>query len=176
MPTRRKIELVEELQERFSRCSIAIATDCTGLPVFALTELRQRLRQQGVEYKVIKNSLARIAADAIGRPQLKEIIQGPTALALGYSDPVEAARALDQYIKSTRSTLVVKSAVMDTHVLTPAQVTRLATLPSREQLLARLLGQMQSPIARLINILNAPLVSLVTLLQRRVEQGERPTG
>ncbi len=170
MPTGEKERQVEELKDRFVRCTIAVATDYTGLPVNTLTELRQRLRDQGMEYRVVKNTLAYVAADEISRPQIKDIVQGPTGLAFGYGDPVEAAKTLTDYIRSTRSTLSIKGALVDNRILGPGEVAAFAQLPPKPQLLAHILGQMQTPISRLLAVLNGPVVGLATLLQRRLEQ------
>ena len=170
MPTEKKERQVEELKDRFNRCVIAIATDYTGLTANALTELRKRLNEQGVEYRVVKNSLAYIAADGANRPEIKEIVNGPTALAFGYDDPIEVAKALETYIRSTRSILSMKGAALDGRTIGAAEVLTLAQLPPKPQLIARLLGQMQAPASGFLTVLNGPIVGLATLLQRRVEQ------
>ena len=170
MPTENKERQVEELKDRFARCTIAVATGYTGLPVNSLTELRQRLRDQGMEYRVVKNTLAYVAADDASLPQIKEIVQGPTGLAFGFDDPVEAAKVLTDYIRSTRSALSIKGAVVDGRTLGPAEVTAIAQLPPKPQLVAQLLGQMQAPISMFLGVLNGPVVGLVTLVQRRMEQ------
>ena len=181
VPTKKKVELVEELRDKFSRCAIAVATDYTGLNVNAMTELREKMREKEVEYRVVKNTLAYLAADAAQNPQIKEIVQGPTALAFGYDDPVEVARVLEEYIRVNRSALTIRGAVMDRRSLTPAQVMLLPRLPSKNQLLAQVLGQIQSPLAnllmqlqapmaQLLTVLSGPLGSLTIVLQRRMEQ------
>jgi len=186
MPTHQKIDLVEELKDKFSRCTIAVATDYTGLPGTTMTELRQRMREKEIEYMVVKNTLAYLAADSAQRPQIKEIVQGPTALAFGYQDPVEVAKALEEYIRVNRSTLAIRGAVLTNitnggRTLAPEEVLSLTRLPPRSELVAQLLGQLQlpmatligqlqAPISRLLAVMNRPLVSLTILLQRRAEQ------
>ena len=181
MPTKRKIETVEELRERFVRCTIAVATDPTGLGVNTLTELRRKMRERDVEYRVVKNTLTYLAADAADKPQIREIVQGPTALAFGYGDPVETAKALEEYIRVNRSPMAIRGAVMEGRALSPSQVTTFSNLPPRAVLVARLLGQaqaplyglaaqLQAPMYRLLGVLNGPLASLAVLLQQRAEQ------
>jgi len=181
MPTEKKQKQVEELKDRFARCTIAVATNYTGLGAASMSELRQRLKEKGIEFQVVKNTLAYLAADGAGKPRAKEVIQGPTAVAFGYGDPVDVAKALDDYIKSTRSSLAILGGVMDSHVLTPEQINSLLTLPPKGELMAKLLGQVQSPLVRLVGTLNSPLVGLVrnlnaplaalaSLLQQRVSQ------
>ena len=172
---------MEELKEKFSRCTITVATNYSGLHGNAMTDLRQKMRENGVEYMVVKNTLAYLAADAAGRPQIKEIVQGPTGLAFGYQDPVETAKALEEYIRVNRSTLAITGAVMDGRTLATAQVVSLAHLPPRIELVGQVLGQamapltsflglLQAPMYGLVTVLNGPLVSLSVLLQQRVEQ------
>ena len=181
MPTQKKMELVEELKEKFTRCTIAIATDYTGLGGNTMMELRRKMREASVEYRVVKNTLAYLAADSAKTPQMKDIVQGPTALAFGYGDPVEVAKALAEYIRVNRSPLAIKGAVLDERTLTPAEVSRLTTLPPREVLVAQLLAQaqlsisslvtqLQAPLRGLLNVLNGPLTSFAILLQQRAQQ------
>ena len=181
MPTKKKMDMVEELKDKFSRCTIAVATDYTNLPMNTLTDLRQRMREKDIEYRVVKNTLTYIAADSSGRPEIKEIVQGPTALAFGYKEPEVVAKALDEYIRVNRSSLTIRGAVLDGRKLSREEVVTLSHLPPKSELVAQLLGQMQSPlaslvgqlqapIARLLTVLNGPLASLTTVLQQRAEQ------
>ena len=172
MPTPRKEAQVEEIKEKLGRSTITITTGYQGLSASDMTELRRRLREQGIEYKVVKNTLTLRAAQELGKEGIGDVMQGPTGLAFGYGDEVAAARGLNTFITSTRSPLVIHGAIMDSRVITGDQVRSLATLPPREELLARLLGQMQAPVTGLVNVLSAPLRSLVTVLQRAAESGE----
>jgi large subunit ribosomal protein L10 len=173
LPTQAKIDQVNELKEKLERCSITITANFTGIPGNEMTELRRRTRGIGVEFVVIKNTLMSLAADAAQRPQVKEILQGPTAIAFGYDDPVEVAKTLHDYIRTTRSALTLQGAVMGNGpALQARDVERLATLPSKPQLVAQLLGQFQAPIQRLLFVLNGPLRNLDGLLQARIRQLE----
>ena len=173
MPTQEKVERVQDLKAKLEKCSIALATDYTGLPGVTMTELRQRMRAAGIEFVVVKNTLINLAADEAQRPQVKDMIQGPTAIVFGYHEPVEVAKTLSDYIRTTRSTLAIRGAVMGTGpMLPPAQVAQLATLPPKPQLVANLLGQLQAPLQRLLGVLNGPLGNLDTLLQARIRQLE----
>ncbi len=173
MPTQAKIERVAEIKEKLERCSIALTAGYSGIPVNDMTELRRRMRDAGVEFVVVKNTLANLAAEEAQVPQFSEILEGPTAIAFGYDDPVDTARAVNDYIRTTRSPLAIHGAIMGPGpVLPPNEVERLATLPSKPQLVANLLGQMQSPISRLLGVLNGPLQNLDGLLQARIRQLE----
>ena len=183
MPTQKKIDTVAELKEKFERCTVTVATNYTGLDVNAMTELRTKMRESDVEYRVVKNNLTYLAADAADRPEIKDIVRGPTALAFGYDDPIRVARALEEYIRVNRSPLSITGAVMHRRTLSSREVMSLPALPSKDVLLATLMarmqspaatlmGQLQAPMVRLVGTLNGPLVSLAMLLQRRVEQLE----
>ena len=171
MPTPRKEAQVEEIKEKLGRSTIAISTGYQGLSASDMTELRKRLREQGIEYQVVKNTLTLRAAQELGKEGIGEVMQGPTGLVFGYGDEVSVARGLNTYITSTRSPLVIHGAIMDSRVLSGDQVRSLATLPPREELLSRLLGQMQAPITGLVNVLSGPMRGLVTVLQRAAESG-----
>ena len=173
MPTQAKIEKVAELQQKLQNCSIAVTTTYTNITVNEMTDLRRRTREAGFEFLVIKNSLLSLAADAAQLPQLKDIMQGPTAVAFGYDEPVDVAKTLNDYIRNNRSALTIQGAIVSGGpALATTEVERLASLPPRPQLLAMLLGQIQSPISGLINILNGPLWSFGGILQARIQQLE----
>ena len=173
MPKQEKTDRVSALRAKLEQCSIAITADYTGLPVNEITELRRHMRTAGVEFTVVKNTLMHLAADAAQRPQIKGIVQGPTAVAFGYDDPLDVAKALADYLRTSRSALALRGAVLgDGAMLSPAEVTRLATLPSRPQLVANLLGQLLAPIQHLLAVLNGPMRNLDALLQARIRQLE----
>ncbi len=170
MPTERKREIIHELTEILERCAIAIATDYRGLSVTQMTELRSSLRQLGVEYRVVKNSLARFAAEHTGKDGLMGIVEGPTAIAFGYDDVIQPAKALSDYVRTSRTPLTIRGALLDRRVLSAAEVQALSTLPSREVLASNLLSAMQGPIFALARVLNANLQGLAVLLQARMKQ------
>ena len=170
MPTEAKREAVADLSERLRRAAIVIATDFSGLKVNQMTELRNRLREQGVEYRVVKNRIASIAADESGVEAFRDILEGVTGVVLGYDDPVAAAKAVSDFVRQTRADLKVRKGVMDGALLSEAQVVTLAALPGRDELIARLLGQMNAPISGLVNVLSGPIRGLAIVLQRRAEQ------
>ena len=170
MPTDKKIESVERIKDWFQRATIVIATDPTGMGVSDMTELRRALREKGIEYRVVKNTLAHLAADAAGTPWIKEIVEGPTGIALGYDDAAEPARALDSFVRANRSPLTVRKAAYEERILTPEQVRTLATLPTKEVLIAQLMGQLNAPVQGLATVLNAPVGGFARALQGLVDQ------
>jgi large subunit ribosomal protein L10 len=176
MPTPKKQSQIEEIKDRLSRCTIAVATGYRGMSASNMTNLRARLREQGIEYRVIKNTLTLRAALDLGNERMGDVLQGPTALAFGYGDVTTVAKGINGYIASSRVSLVIHGAVMDGSILTAGQVTSMALLPPRDELVSRLLGQMKAPITGLVNVLSGPLRGLAMVLQRIVDQGESQTG
>ncbi|MBI4301835.1 MAG: 50S ribosomal protein L10 [Chloroflexi bacterium] len=172
MPTEKKQIIAAELATKLAQCSIALATDYRGLSVAEITQLRRRLGAEGVEYRVVKNTLARLAATAAGKPGLVNLLDGPTAIALGYGDIIAPSRVIADYLRSTRKTMDIRGAVIARRVLGSEEVSALATLPPREVLLSRVLGGIQSPLYSLANVLNANLRGLFTVLQGRIHQLE----
>ena len=173
MPTQQKLDRVSALADKLARSTIAVTADYTGISVNEMNELRRQMRANGVEFTIIKNTLMNLAADAANRPLVKDIVQGPTAIAFGYEDPLDVAKAITDFVRTNRSVLAVKGAIMeDGPVMSPEEVTRLASLPPKPQLIANLLGQLQAPMQRLLRVLNGPLQSLEGLLQARIKQLE----
>ena len=173
MPTQQKIDRVQDIKSRLERSSIALTTSYSGISVNQMVELRRAMKAGGVDFTIVKNTLIALAADEAQKPQLKEIVQGPTAIAIGYEDPVEAAKAVADFVRTGGSTLAIIGAGMgDGAPMSPDEVNRLASLPSKPILLAMLLGQMQSPIARLLSVMNGPLQGFGNVLQARVRQLE----
>jgi large subunit ribosomal protein L10 len=169
LPTDKKRELVAEIRRLLEGSTVAISADYTGMSVPAMTGLRRALRESNVEFHVVKNRLTYLAADQAGKPLVKGIVEGPTGIAFGFDDPVAPAKAMVEYIRANRSPLKIRGAVVGDRQLTPEEVSALALLPSRDELIARLMAQLQSPITRLAGALNAPLAGLVTVLHRASE-------
>jgi large subunit ribosomal protein L10 len=130
-----------------------------------MTKLRRSLKSSGAEYVVVKNRLAqRVFADVAGLPDITSRLEGPTGLVFGFEDAVAAARILNDFAKEHEQRPVFKVGIMDNKVLEPAQITRLANLPPREQLLSELAGLMQAPMAALAGVLEAKVQEMAGLL------------
>ncbi len=172
MPTEKKVKAVENLQRVFAKCNIGVLTDYRGLKTKELNEIRSKLREANVDYKVVKNSLAQIAAKNVGLDHLAGTFEGPVAVAFGYGDPTQAMKVLSDYIRITKSTLGIKAGFLPDRVLSAKDLETLAKLPSREVLLARVIGGMQSPIYGLVNVLAGPIRGLAQVLQGRIQQLE----
>ena len=185
MPTEKKIALVEELRDRIERCEIAIATEYRGLKVTEMVELQRTIREaEGVEIRVVKNRLFKIAAEAAKRPEMAELVDGPTAIIFGFEDVAAPARAAAEYIKNAKNDFAMRLGVMGTQMLSAADLTELATLPPKPELIARLAGALQGPVANLaglfgklmppgpVRLLNDSVTTLAGLLDARAEQLE----
>ena len=172
MSREKKTQIIDSLQQVFSRCSIGILTDYRGLSASEMTDLRRRLRELGIEYRVVKNTLARFAAQRVGREEMLSFFEGPVAIAFGYSDIIEPARALADYIETSKASMSIKGGFLSDRLLTSEEVTTLSTLPSKEVLLARVVGGMQSPISALVSQLTAPMSGVIAILQARIQQLE----
>lgn len=175
MSREKKIQVMDQLQEIFSTCSVGILADYRGLSAPEMTELRRRLRELGIEYKVIKNTLARFAAERAGRNELISFFNGPTSIAFSYSDIIGPAKALAEYIRDSKEAMRIKGGFLGDRLLTAKDVIVLATLPPREVLLAKIVGGMQSPIVILLSRLTTPMRGFVNVLQARIQQLEEST-
>jgi large subunit ribosomal protein L10 len=167
-----KAQLIDSLQEIFSKCSVGVLTDYRGLTAAKMTELRRKFREASVEYRVVKNTLARFAAERAGKDELVGLFEGPVAIAFGYGDITEPARALAAYIEDAKVEMAIKGGFLPNKMLTPDEVETLSKLPSREILLARVVGGIKSPLTALVGRLSAPMTGLVGVLQSRIKQLE----
>ena len=175
MPTERKAQTIEELAERLRRSPMGVLTDYRGLTVSEITALRRQLREAGGDYVVAKNTLLRIAAEQAGVKGLEPLLEGPTAVAFSDHRLSELAKSLSSYAKTARA-FSIKGGYLEGRAISVQDIERIATLPSREQLLAQLMGSMQAPIAGLVNVLNATLSSIVYVLDARRRQLEEQGG
>ena len=166
-----KQEMVTTLAEQVGKSQTIYVTDFTGLNVAHITDLRRRLRAVGVEYVVVKNTLAR---RALTEQQLKDgglesFLAGPTALVLAGADPIGAAKVLTDFAKEFEKPRV-KVGLVEGKPVTQAQVKSLAALPSKQQLLAQLGGAFQAPMAGFLGVLNGLLYSMVGALESLKEK------
>lgn len=159
-----KQELVTTLADRLRHAPTVYVTDFTGLDVAKLTQLRRRLRAAGVEYVVVKNTLARRAMGDAKVSGLEPHLDGPTALVLAGPDPVSAAKVLADFAREFEKP-AVKAGLVDGRAVTPDQVKRLASLPTRKELLAGLGGVLQAPMAGLVGVLNGLLLNFAGALE-----------
>ena len=175
MPTPEKTQAIEEIEARFRSSTAAVLADFRGLNVGQVMKLRRSLREAGIEYRVYKNTLIKIAADRAGVSGLDPYLEGPTAIAFSGQDPVAPAMILAGFAKESKI-LKVKCGVLKGETIDSDQVARLAALPSREVLLAQIVGSMKSPITGLVNVLAGPARKLVWALDAVRAQKEEAAG
>ena len=171
MPTRQKVHAVQVLSDQLARAQMVIVTDYRGLKVADMQTFRGNLRPSGAEVHIAKNTLTRIAASNAGVSGLDALLVGPSALVFAYEDPVQTAKAVSDFVRTSRI-LTVKGGVMEGREVSAADVEAIATLPSREELQAKLLGMLVSPMSRTLGVLGGPSRSMVYLLNARAEQPE----
>ena len=173
LPTQRKVDQVAKITELINRAEIAISTAYQGVSMAKQTELRTLLCEAGCEMLVVKNTLLRIAAEQTGKPEYAQISDEATALVVGFDEPVAAAKALTAFIRANNDTKVaIRKAVVGGQVVDEAYVRDLATLPTREQLVAKLAGNLVGKIAELSGLLVATQREFAGLVEARAKQLE----
>ena len=179
MPRPEKVQAVAEIKESLEGSEAVFLTEYRGLSVKAVQELRASLRASGAEYKVVKMTLARLAAGDAGITGLDEHLLGPTALAFAKSDPVATAKALKDFSK-THEVFILKAGVLSGNILGPEEVSRLAEIEPRDVLLAKIAGAAKAPLiqaAGLFSSFNRSAASMFQQLLEKKESGElAPAG
>ena len=175
MPSQKVLEekkqIVSSIAEQFKTAVSGVFVDYCGLTVEEDTQLRNKLREANVEYKVIKNTLTRFAAKEVGFDELDPILNGPTSLAISMSDEVAPAKVLADFAKDHEQ-LEIKAGFLDGKVLSLDEVKKLAATPNRETLLAKLLGSLNAPISNLARTLQALVDNGVEPADIKVEKEE----
>jgi large subunit ribosomal protein L10 len=161
---KQKEEMVSDLHQRFEGAKIAIMTDFRGLDVDAMNRLRSELRNASVEYRVVKNTLIRLASKDTSIALLKDHFQGPCAIALCQGDPVLVAKIITRFSKEYPG-LNVKAGMVSGRLLSVDDIQELSKLPGREVLLARLVGALSSVPSRFVQTLNGILIHFLGVLE-----------
>lgn len=164
MATPEKEQAVAQLVEKINAAKAVIVTDYSGMDVLSISELRKRCREASVEYKVVKNTLTKIAAQQTRYGLLAEKIEGPTALAFSSTDEIAPARVLSEFRKG-RELPKIKLGLIEGKVVNPADVERLAFLPSKKVLLGQFAGTLIRPLSMLSFALTFKLRQLVIVLE-----------
>jgi len=165
-----KVQAVEEIKEKFESSSATFLTEYRGLSVVQQQTLRRGLRAAGADFKVVKMTLARRAAEELGIEISDELV-GPTALAFAGEDPVMAAKALRDFAKENEA-FVLKSCLMDGRVLPPEQVSKLAEIEPREVLLARIAGAAKAPMSKVAGMLGSFTRDAASMMSQLLEKKE----
>lgn len=166
-----KVTIVEDLQAKLNASPFVLVADYSKIKVDEFTLLRSRLAEVGSECKVVKNTFLRRAFSEVGLPDVSGDLKGQTAIVIGEKDVAAAAKVLKQFTKETKK-LTVRVGVVDKTVLDSKQVEAIADLPSRDVLLATLLGVLNAPASKLVRLLNEPASQLARVLKAKAEKEE----
>lgn len=160
MATAEKIKVVEDITAEFKKAGSVFVADYAGLKVGDMTELRRQLRNAGVSMHVVKNTLLRRAANDVGLGEINPYFKGPTAVAFGPADPVQAAKIFHEFYSRLEKP-TIRQFVVEKRTYRPSDLKTIASLPPREVILAQLLGAIQGPIAGFVGTLDAIIRELV---------------
>lgn len=155
-----KEDKISQMKEKVDKAQVAIVTEYKGLSVEEITNLRRALQKEGGDYMVTKNTLAKLAIKGTPYEVLAETLKGPIAIAFGFDDQVAPAKALSKFIKDTKKGEII-AAAMDGRLMSADEAKALATLPSKEEIYAKMLGCINSPASGIANSVNAVMSSLV---------------
>jgi large subunit ribosomal protein L10 len=171
MPTPAKAAIIDALTDKLGRASVTILVQTQGLKVKDMNELRNKMRTARLDFQVAKNTLLRIASERNNMTMLdKSIFNGQTAIAIGYEDEVAAAKAVSDYVRTSKI-VVLKSGILGGRILTADQVESLARMPGgKNHTKALVVGTIQGPLATTYSLLTAPLRDLCYVIQARAEQ------
>ncbi|CCF86163.1 50S ribosomal protein L10 [Nitrolancea hollandica] len=169
MPTEKKVQEVAEIAELLRNASLAVLTDYRGLSVADLQRLRTELRPHESEFRVMKNTLAGLAADQVGLSDIRPLLEGPTAMVIATAEPVASAKIVNDFVRTSKI-LKVKGAVLEGQMIPVEDIERLASLPPREILLGKVMAGIQTPLYGLVGVLSGTIRSLAYVLQARADQ------
>lgn len=172
MNRQEKDAFTAELQEKLAQARAIYLTDFTGMNVKQITNFRARLRREGLEYLVVKNTLAKRALDGLELPDIASFFSGPTGLVIGREDAVAAAKVLTDFARESDNRPAVKVGVVERREVAADQIRRLAELPPREVLLAQLAGGLQAPMARLAGGMSQMLAQFARAVEALRQQRE----
>ncbi len=172
-----KEKVVAELREKMGRAAVGIVTRMNGIDVETVTELSKQLREGAVEYRVIKNTLARRAAKGTPLENLAGDFKGPVALAMSYTDAVTPAKILAKFIKGLpperADWLKITAGILDGKRLDPAGVSALSTMPGLPELRGKILGLLSAPAGKLARLVATPAQQLARVVQARATQEQK---
>ena len=164
-----KSNLVEEIKTKVNGCPYVIVTDYTQMNVLQFSELRKRLRQTGARYTVVKNTILRNALRDLKFPEIKDFLQGQTAIVSGSQDVCSAAKVLKNF-SSEFAKPSIRGGILDGAVLEASHVKALADLPSRDVLLAQILSLIQTPATTLVRLIHTPASQLARVIKAKAEK------
>lgn len=164
MPTTRKEKIVEEMTDKFGRASSIFLVDFTGMDVNLTNELRRNFRESNIEYRVLKNTMARLSFQKAGIDGMDDFLKGVNAYAISYDDPTVPAKILEKN-KEFKEKLILKAALFEGKIVGAEQVQTISKLPSKMELLSQLVSMLNSPMSKLVGTLSASMSNLVNALR-----------
>lgn len=159
-----KSQLVDEIKEKIEKAESIVVVNYRGISVEEVTELRANFRNEGVDYKVYKNTMMRRAFAELGYDEMAEVLKGPSAVAFSMEDAVSGAKIAAEFAEDHES-LEIKAGIVDGKIIGVEEVEALAKLPSREVLVAQVLGGLNAPLQGFVNVLNGNIKGLAVALQ-----------
>jgi large subunit ribosomal protein L10 len=169
MPTQRKVEHVADLAEKLRRTQVTLVTDYRGLTVAEISDLRKKLRDVDAELIVAKNTLTLLAARETGHEAIEPLLSGPTAIAFAYGDATKAAKAINDFNRGPKK-LAVRGGLLGTALLTGDALDQVSKMPTRQQILAEVLGSIAAPVSGVVGVLNGAITNIVYVLQAKIDQ------
>ena len=172
-----KEESIKDLSGRFAKVQVAIVAEFNKLDVLTVTALRKKCREAGIDYKVVKNTLAKRAAKGTSIEKLEDILAGPTALVMGYADPVGAAKILTEFIEKepkAKDNIKIRGAVVEGNRVDAKGVAALSKMPGLPELRATILRMINTPATQVARVLQAPGAQLARVIQARVDKEGKP--
>ena len=169
MNRKEKELIISDLSKKIEGYKAVVLTHYRGLNVEQINRLRKRLREEKVDYHVIKNTLMRLASKGTDLEKLNDYFEGPTAIAISYGDPILLAKVLSEFTK-THPSLEIKVGLIEGRVSPPEEVKALATMPSREVLLAQILGGIQMSGGQVVGVILSILQQMLGIIQARAHQ------
>ncbi|MBC8205310.1 50S ribosomal protein L10 [bacterium] len=164
-----KVQAVQDLEELIKNSASIFLTDYKGLNVENITQLRNKLHEKEVTYRIAKNTLCRIAMKNCGYDGMIDYLEGPTAIAFSRSDPTAPAKIILEFAKD-KNLPVMKSCIFEGHIYGPEKIEFIKNLPARDQILAELLGQIQAPLSVFVGLLNEIIRSFLGVLEAVIQQ------
>jgi large subunit ribosomal protein L10 len=175
MPNKQNLAAVDELKEKLSRSQLTLVGEYRGLTVAELSDLRNAIRKTDAEIIVTKNTLTKIAANEIGISGLDEFLGGPVALTLAYGDPVATAKALNDYLRNAKKSINLKGGLLGSDRIAGGDLERVASTPSKEQSIAKIMGGVNTPASRIVGALNGVMRNIASILAQ-VGEGKANAG
>lgn len=172
MPTPQKEAIVQEMTEKFSSANSIILADFSGVDVNTINQLRKNFREANVEYRVVKNTLAKLSLEKAGIEGFSEMLTGVNGYAISFDDPTTPIKVLEKMKKDLAGKFPVKSAYFEGQVIPQEKVADLAKLPSKTELLSMLVGMLQSPMTKFAATIQAPLQNLSGALKALADKKE----